>query len=118
LKLGSPADFAAPDLPIGSGEISPVLYRPTGRLYIGLQALTCEFSSRFQIRKKNVAPPLVLNCTVQGLPAGQNVSLSIWTEIPKGLSPIDVACSTQLSKSFVSRRWRGPPIGEGWKAYA
>src|SRR5208337_350420 len=118
LKLVSPADFAAPELPIGSGEFSPALYRPSGRLYFSLRALTCEFSSRFKIRKENIVPPLILNCTVQGLPKGQNVSLSIWTEILKGLSPIDVACSTQLSKSFVSRRRRGPPIGEGWKARA
>src|SRR5271157_6054604 len=32
------------------------------------------------MRKENNVPPLVLNCTVQGLPAGQNVSLSIWTK--------------------------------------
>ena len=63
MKLGSPADFAAPDLPIRSGEISPVLYRPTGRLYISLQALTCEFSSPFKIGRRISFHPL--SCTVR-----------------------------------------------------
>jgi len=62
-----------------------------------------------------VPPAILMN---QDLPAGQNVSLSIWTLILEGFGPIDVACSTQLSKSFVSRRRRGSPIGKGWKAYA
>jgi len=48
LKLGSLTDFAVPGLPIESEEINLVLYRPYGRLYIGLQALTCEFSSRIE----------------------------------------------------------------------
>jgi hypothetical protein len=43
---------------MGSGEISPLLYRPTGRLCISLRALTCEFSSPFKIGRRMSFHPL------------------------------------------------------------
>ena len=91
LKLGSPAGLAC-------------------------ERITCEFPLPVHFRREMIVPPAIL--MNQDLPAGQNVSLSIWTLILEGFGPIDVACSTQLSKSFVSRRRRGSPIGKGWKAYA
>jgi hypothetical protein len=58
LKLGSPADLTAPDLPIGSGEISPIFCRPAGRLDRSLQALTCELSSQFKSGRRISFHPL------------------------------------------------------------
>jgi hypothetical protein len=58
LKLGSPANFAAPDLPKRSGEIGPVLCRPAGRFYLSLRALTCEFSLPFKSGRRMSFHPL------------------------------------------------------------
>jgi len=60
--------------------------------------------------KKVIVPPAIL--MNQELPAVQNESLSIWTAVLERLSPIDVACSTQLSKNFCLPPTAGSPYWE------
>jgi len=62
------------------------------------------------LRKEMIVPSAIL--MNQDLPAGQNESLSVWTAVLERLGPIDVACSTQLSKSFCLPPMAGSPDWE------
>jgi hypothetical protein len=118
LKLGLPADLVAQDLSIGSRTISPVFCRPAGRLDLSLQALTCELSSDSNPEEECRSTPSPEPYGTGFCRQGGTSRSAFGPQSLKGLSPIDVACSTQLSKSFVSRRGRGPHFGEDWKARA
>lgn len=77
---------------------------------LACERISCEFPLPVRFRKEMIVPPAIL--ANQELPAWQNESLSVWTAVLERLSPIDVACSTQLSKNFCLPPMAGSPDWE------